>query len=63
MIFLNLFLDKERYDKELKNLYSQSSTLHKPKKGLSSYMIFVQELSKNIRSIIFFIDKTPNCEG
>jgi hypothetical protein len=35
------FLDKERYERELKALDSLSSTLHKPKKCLSAYMIFV----------------------
>ena len=40
-----LCVDKERYEKELKNLAKHSKTLHKPKKCLSAYMIFVKEVS------------------
>lgn len=36
-------VDKERYDSELRNLDNFSNNLHKPKKCLSAYMIFVQE--------------------
>ena len=35
--------DKERYERELKTLENQSSTIKKPKKCLSAYMIFVKE--------------------
>lgn len=40
--------DKDRYEKELKNLKSQSSNLNRPKKCLSSYMIFVKETRPKI---------------
>lgn len=48
--YLNLIncLDKERYDKELKNLDNFSKNLHKPKKCLSAYMIFVKEVRELI---------------
>lgn len=39
-------LDKDRYDNELKNLDKYSNNLHKPKKCLSAYMIFVKEVRK-----------------
>lgn len=39
-------LDKDRYDNELKNLDKYSKNLHKPKKCLSAYMIFVKEVRK-----------------
>ena len=39
------FIDKERYEKELKSLESFSDNLKKPKKCLSAYMIFVKEVS------------------
>ena len=38
------FIDKERYEKELKSLESFSDNLKKPKKCLSAYMIFVKEV-------------------
>ena len=38
-------VDKERYDKELKQLEGQSESIKKPKKCLSAYMIFVKEVS------------------
>jgi hypothetical protein len=41
----NIFLDKERYEKELRSLESYSEKLRKPKKCLSAYMIFVKEVS------------------
>ena len=37
-------LDKERYEQELKSLSALDPTLAKPKKCLSAYMIFVQEV-------------------
>ena len=37
-------IDKERYDKELKQLEGQSESIKKPKKCLSAYMIFVKEV-------------------
>ena len=40
--------DKERYEKELKQLESLSHGLKKPKKCLSAYMIFVQETRPKI---------------
>ena len=42
------FLDKERYDRELKQLEGQSDSIKKPKKCLSAYMIFVKEVSQFI---------------
>ena len=45
-----LFLDKERYERELKQLESQSKTIKKPKKCLSAYMIFVKETRPKIVS-------------
>ena len=36
-----LCVDKDRYERELKQLESQSKTIKKPKKCLSAYMIFV----------------------
>jgi hypothetical protein len=38
------YLDKERYEKELRSLESFSEKLKKPKKCLSAYMIFVKEV-------------------
>jgi len=40
--------DKDRYDNELKNLDKYSKNLHKPKKCLSAYMIFVKETRPKI---------------
>ena len=40
--------DKERYERELKTLENQSSTIKKPKKCLSAYMIFVKETRPKI---------------
>lgn len=42
MIF-KYYIDKERYEKELRSLESHSDLLKKPKKCLSAYMIFVKE--------------------
>lgn len=39
------FSDKERYEREQKQLESHSATLRRPKKCLSAYMIFVKEVS------------------
>ena len=41
-------IDKERYDKQLKTLEGKSDNLHKPKKCLSAYMIFVKETRPKI---------------
>jgi hypothetical protein len=63
-LILNKFiLDKERYDKELKNLDNFSKNLHKPKKCLSAYMIFVKEVSDSILKQTLIIDKTKDCQG
>jgi len=40
-----LFLEKERYAKELIELTKGSKTLTKPKKPLTPYMLFVREVS------------------
>mmetsp|Transcript_8034 Transcript_8034/g.9624 ORF Transcript_8034/g.9624 Transcript_8034/m.9624 type:complete len:139 (-) Transcript_8034:223-639(-) len=40
--------DKERYEKELKQLELQSQSIKKPKKCLSAYMIFVKETRPKI---------------
>ena len=40
-----LWIDKERYEKELRSLESYSEKLKKPKKCLSAYMIFVKEVT------------------
>jgi hypothetical protein len=40
--------EKERYDKQIKQLETYSSTLKKPKKCLSAYMIFVKETRPSI---------------
>ena len=44
----NLKIEKERYDKQIKQLEGFSSTLKKPKKCLSAYMIFVKETRPSI---------------
>ena len=44
----NEIIDKERYDKALKQLEGKSENLHKPKKCLSAYMIFVKETRPKI---------------
>ena len=41
-------IDKERYDKELRSLESFSEKIKKPKKCLSSYMIFVKEVRSDM---------------
>ena len=43
-LIIIIFVDKERYDQELRNLERSSKNLHKPKKCLSAYMIFVKEV-------------------
>jgi len=40
--------EKERYDKQIKQLEGFSTTLKKPKKCLSAYMIFVKETRPSI---------------
>ena len=40
-----IFLDKERYIKELRELTKSNKTLEKPKKPLTPYMLFVREVS------------------
>jgi hypothetical protein len=40
--------DRERYDKQLRQLEGFSSNLKKPKKCLSAYMIFVKETRPSI---------------
>jgi hypothetical protein len=44
----NVKLEKERYDKQIKQLEGFSATLKKPKKCLSAYMIFVKETRPSI---------------
>lgn len=56
-----MWLDKERYEKELRSLESYSEKLKKPKKCLSAYMIFVKEVF--YINIIIFLDKTINCRS
>jgi hypothetical protein len=46
------FIDKERYEKELRSLESYSEKLKKPKKCLSAYMIFVKEVSYTILTLV-----------
>jgi hypothetical protein len=48
-----LFLDKERYEKELRSLESYSESIKKPKKCLSAYMIFVKEVRLNAKLLKF----------
>ena len=43
-----IWVDKERYEKELRSLESHSEQLKKPKKCLSAYMIFVKETRPQI---------------
>lgn len=45
MSFMIIYIDKERYEKELRSLESYSQKIKKPKKCLSAYMIFVKEVS------------------
>lgn len=40
--------DKERYERELRQLETQSKSIKKPKKCLSAYMIFVKETRPRI---------------
>lgn len=46
--------DKERYEKQLKELQGISSGIKRPKKCLSAYMIFVKEVRKQI------VEANPN---
>jgi len=43
-----IIVDKERYERELRLLESQSDAIKKPKKCLSAYMIFVKETRPKI---------------
>ncbi len=54
-ILTNDISDKERYEKELKQLVSHSDDIKKPKKCLSAYMIFVKEVC--IQLIISYLNK------
>lgn len=52
-------VDKDRYQRELKQLTSMSDSIKKPKKCLSAYMIFVKEV-KSIKSNINSIGQALN---